>query len=183
MVVSVAWPRQGRISFQMFNLLGVDCLRPGVLPSLPSRKTWPLKTRISEGADGHGDQLRAQLGFAEHRSSALRAEAEIDRPAAFRDACVTLDVALGGLDLVSRIPRLKTEGASGPTLTFEAVTHRHPDRLALALEPELPAAARRLSNFHAHAFLPLFLGSNGLHESRMGPGSAQPDDWLRGLGV
>jgi hypothetical protein len=57
------------------------------------------------------------------------------------------------LDLVSRIPRLNTEGASGPTLTFDAVTHRDPDRLALAHEPDLPAAARRLSHFHAHVLL------------------------------
>ena len=72
--------------------------------------------------------------------------------------------------MVSRIPRLNTEGASGPALTFEAVTHRDSDRLALAHEPELPAATRRLSNFHAHAFLPLFLGSNGLHERHMARG-------------
>src|SRR6266481_3017980 len=154
----------------MFNFLGVYCLRPGVLHSLPSRKTWLVKTRISERADGHGDQARAQLSFPEYCSSALRAEAEIDRPATFRDTCITLDRALVGLDFVSRIPRLNTEGASGPTLTFEAVTHRDPDRLALAHEPELPAATRRLSNFHAHAPVPLFLGSNGLHESHMGRG-------------
>jgi hypothetical protein len=154
----------------MFDFLGVYCLRPGLLPSLPSRKTWLLKIRIGERADGHGDQVRAHLGFPKHCSSALRAEAEFDSPATFRDACITLDGALGGLDLVSRIPRLNTEGASGPALTFEAVTDRDPDRLALAHEPELPAATRRLSNFHAHAFLPLFLGSNGLHESHMDRG-------------
>jgi hypothetical protein len=175
----VIWPLTRRslwVSLRMFNFLGVYCLRPGVLPSLPSRKAWLLKTRISERADGHRDQVRAQLSFPEHCSSALRAEAEIDRPATFRDTCITFDGALGGPDLVSRIPRLSTEGASGPTLTFEAVTHRDPDRLALAHEPELPAATRRLSNFHAHAFLPLFLGSNGLHESWMGPG--QPNQTI-----
>lgn len=133
--------------------------------SLPPRQTWLLKTRIGERADGHGDHAGAQLGFPEHGSSAFRAEAEIDRPAAFRDTCVTLDGALGGLDLVSRIPRLNSEGASRPTLTFEAVTHRDPDRLALALEPELPATARRLPNFDAHAFLHSSSGQNGLHES------------------
>ena len=169
---------------KMFNFLGVYCLRPGVLRSLPHRKTWLLKTRISERADGDEDHARAQLSFPEHRSSALRAEAEIDRPAAFRDTCVTLDDALGGLDLVSRVKRLNTEGASGPTLTFEAMTYSDANRLALAHEPELPTTTRRLSNFHAHAFLPLSLGSNGLHESQMGPG--QPDQTiglLHGLGL
>src|ERR1700737_5436878 len=110
----------------MFHFLGVYRLRPVLLHSLPSRKTWLLKTRISEGADGHGDQVRAQLSFPEYCSSALRAEAELDCPATFRDTCITLDGALGGLDLVSRIPRLNTEGASGPTLTFGEMTHGTP---------------------------------------------------------
>jgi hypothetical protein len=138
----------------MFDFLGVYCLRPGMPPSLPYRNTRALKTRIGERADGHKDQARAHLGFPEHCSPAFRAEAEVDRPAAFGDTCITLDGALGGLDLLSRINRLNTERASGPALTFEAVTHPDPDRLALAHEPELPAAAGRLSNFHAHALLP-----------------------------
>jgi hypothetical protein len=144
------------ISFQMFNFLGVYCLGPGIPRSLPPRKTWRLETRISERADGHGDHVRAQLGFTEHSCSAFRAEAEVDHPATFRDTRITLDGSLGGLDLVSRIPRLDTEGASGPALACEAVTYRNPDRLALAHEPELPAATGRLSNFHAS--LPFFLG-------------------------
>jgi hypothetical protein len=154
----------------MFHFLGVYCLRPALLRSFPSRKTWRLKTRISEGADGHGDQVRAQLSFPEHCSAALRAEAEVDRPATVRDTCIVLDGAFGGLDLVSRIPRVNTEGASGPALTCEAMTHRDSDRLTFAHKSELPAATRRLSNFHAHVFLPLLLGSNRLHESWTAPG-------------
>src|SRR4051794_30829582 len=100
----------------MGNFPAVHCLRPGMLRSLPSRLAWLFKPWIRERPDGDADQVRAQLGFPEHCSSALRAEAEVHHPAAFRHTYITPDVALDGLHVVSRIPRLNAERASGPAL-------------------------------------------------------------------
>src|SRR5262245_5766159 len=100
------------------------------------------KTRIGEGAQGHGDDARPSLYDKGDGRSAVGAEAIGGAMAAVGDALPSLRLARDG-DLVLGPARLRGKGAAGALLAIEAVAHRNAHRLAFACRLELPAPAGR----------------------------------------
>src|SRR5262249_8902377 len=140
-------PRAGA-SFHM--LQRKPGLHPGVAPALIDGMARDGKAGIGEGAHSDGDQIGKAGELPIDRRAAIRAEMEGEEIAAVRHAVEGGGPSLDLRDLGARETRGGAEDAARPPLAVRAVTDRDADRLALAGEAELSAAAMGFAG-HGHA--------------------------------
>ena len=132
----------------MFNLLAADCDCPKMLPSFPDREARPLKIRVGEHPNGHCNQVGTLLSLPENGAPTLRAETKCHDPTAIPLTRISFLSAFDEPDLLSREPCLNAECASRSALAFKAMAHGDTNRVALAYEPKLSAAARGFTVCH-----------------------------------
>ena len=125
---------------------------PGVARFFPHRDGRRRKRRIGEGADGHGDMIGKALAGPIERRAADRTEVEGHRAAALGLALPLRRLACNG-NLLMAEARLIADHRAGAALALQAMTHRHPRRLAFDGEVKLAAATGGVAGGHGRALL------------------------------
>ncbi len=104
--------------------------RPGMSGYLIDGYARRGELRIGERTDGYADDVRVIARLIINRRAAIGAEVEGDLISAVGRAHVNFAFA-ANVDLATRKTSLRSEYASGPALTRQAVAHRYSDGLAL----------------------------------------------------
>ena len=113
-----------------------------MLSSFPNREARCLKIRVGKHPNGYCNQVGTLLRLPENGAPALGAEMECHDPAAIRLTRIPFVSACNEPNLIAWEPCLNSECASRPALAFKAMAHGDTNRVALAYEPKLSAAAR-----------------------------------------
>ena len=123
-------------------------LDPGMPPALVDGDAGCRKSGIGEGANGHGEDVGHPRQLPIDRRAAGRAEVEGDLIAAVGDARERRGPTFDPGHLGARKACLCPKDAARPPLAVQAMADRDPDRLPLAGEAELAAAAMGFAGRH-----------------------------------
>ena len=119
-----------------------------MLSSFPNREARCLKIRVGKHPNGYCNQVGTLLRLPENGAPALGAEMKCHDPTAVPLTRIPFVSALNEPNPLSREPCLNSEGTSRPALAFKAMAHGDTNRVALAYEPKLSAAARGFTVCH-----------------------------------
>lgn len=121
--------------------------RPWVLPLFVDREARRRKARVGKRAHRDGHETWRPGGLPVNRRGAHRTETESGARAAIAEPRPLRRAPLDPHEF-ARKARLRPEDVAGALLAFKAMAYGDANRLALACEAKLSAAARRYSGGH-----------------------------------